>query len=68
MMMSFSYVIEMRNLFVLSAELNNNNRGIFLSFEASPEVIHFLDLEISVEDYKLTTSTYFKSTGWNSLI
>lgn len=44
--------------------LNNNNRGIILSYEASLTQIHFLDLVITIEDGKIATSTFLnRPTG-----
>ena len=48
--------------------LNDNQVGICLSYEASPLSIHFLDLEIFVENHQLKTRTYFKSTDRNGFI
>lgn len=31
-------------------ELNRNNRGIFLNYEASQEEINFLDLKVGIKD------------------
>lgn len=45
--------------------LNTNNRGIHLSYEASQEKIHFLDLTVSVSGDSFVTSTYFKPTDRN---
>lgn len=48
--------------------LNNNDRGISLTHEASATQIHFLDLTITVVNGVITTSTHFKTTDRNSFI
>lgn len=48
--------------------LNNNDRGIVLSHEASSTQIHFLDLVIKIVNGNITTSTFFKPTDRNSFI
>lgn len=48
--------------------LNSNDKGIRLSYEASPTSIHFLDLEITVVDKHLEFKTYFKPTDQNGYI
>lgn len=55
-------------LVCFKAFLNENDRGIKLSFETSEVEINFLDLKIKVQDSKLVTSTYFKATDKNSFI
>lgn len=49
-------------------KLNQNDRGISLQHEASQTHMHFLDLNFTVKDGRLTTSTYFKETDRNSFI
>lgn len=50
--------------------LNDNNCGISLSYEISQTYIHFLDLEISVNNTMddLAFTTYFKPTNRNGYI
>lgn len=48
--------------------LNSNDRGISLSYEASTNSIHFLDLEIKIVDQHLEFKTYFKPTDRNGYI
>lgn len=50
------------------SSLNSNDRGISLQYEISQFQIHFLDLNISVRDGCLTTTTYFKETDCNAFI
>lgn len=50
------------------SQLNSNNRGISLQFEASQSRIHFLDLNIMVANGSLFTSTHFKETDRNAYI
>ena len=48
--------------------LNDNDRGIVLSYEASSTSIHFLDLEILAIDGHFEFKTYFKPTDRNGYI
>lgn len=48
--------------------LNNNDRGIALSYQASKTKIHFLDLQIEIINNEFRFSTYFKSTDRNGFI
>lgn len=50
------------------SELNANDRGIRLCYEASQIGINFLDLSIGIKDGQFTTATFFKSTDRNSYI
>lgn len=50
------------------AVLNANNIGIDLTYEVSPSTINFLDLEISVNNDRLETKTFFKPTDRNGYI
>ena len=52
--------------FVLN--LNRNQRGIQLKFEASQTEVHYLDLKVGVRDNEFSTSTFFKATDRNSFI
>lgn len=46
----------------------NIDRGIVLQHKATTTAIHFLDLNIRVQDDKLITSTFFKDTDRNGYI
>lgn len=48
--------------------LNNNDRGIALTFEASTTSVHFLDLVINRKEGGFVFSTHFKSTDRNGYI
>lgn len=48
--------------------LNTNNKNIRLTWEINDEKIHFLDLEILIEDGKLVTQTFFKQVDGNSYL
>lgn len=48
--------------------LNHNDRGIILSHERSSTRIHFLDLNISIDEGRIVTSTFFKLTYRNGYI
>lgn len=48
--------------------LNDNSRGIQLSYEIGSKKIHFLDLKISIVDDTIITSTFFKNTDRNGYI
>lgn len=50
------------------ATLNNNERGIVLTYELSSVSIHFLDLEIAIVDRRIVTTTHFKPTDRNGYI
>ena len=59
---------DMESLDAFMIQWNDNDRGIVLSYEASPTSIHFLDLEISTTHDKLEFKTYFKPTDRNGYI
>ena len=50
------------------SELNLNQRGIQLKFEASQSEIHYLDLNVRISGNEFSTSTFFKVTDRNSFI
>lgn len=50
------------------SRLNDSDRVIFLKCEVSESQIHFLDLNITVNDGSVTTTTYFKETDRNAYI
>lgn len=48
--------------------LNDNDRGIILSYEISPTQMHFLDLKITIVNERVITSMFFKATDRNGYI